>query len=108
MPDILNASLALSLLSDAKDAVVWTKSYLWPDVKEINRQLKITELHIILVAKKALKESIIKNFFGKRGPLGLPEACLQEARDFALAAGQEELEKIIEIYNRARDAHHTR
>jgi hypothetical protein len=89
-----------NVLGDLKNNVIAAKGYFIPSNKDATEDLQYSEIRKKLEAKKALRESLMKNAKGKRGTSGIPEACEEDARQFAMAGGGDEVERITETFKK--------
>jgi hypothetical protein len=73
------------------------KNYFYPDAKK----LKEKQEQDFFAARKTLEDLLKKNSNGKIGSMGIPEACEESARAFALMpGGKDELQNIIDTFKK--------
>jgi hypothetical protein len=87
-------------LGDLKNNIIAAKRYFTPQNKDATEDLHYGEIRKKLEAKKALRASLIKNAKGKRGASGIPEACEEAVRRFAMAGGGDEVEEITNTFKK--------
>lgn len=83
------------------------KSYCYPSDQDKARIIgakahacEMQEKYESLMAKKAFKECLKKNIHAKRSASGIPCACEEVARIFAMAAGCNEADQITTTFNK--------